>query len=153
MVSYSVVSDTELQVNKPMTSSLWTRIRDNPIAIFEGLGWAVTASVYISPEQTIVAASTFTVNHGLTAFSPTNGVFQVFLVCQTAEWGYSIGDVVPTNAAGDVAGSNTGTSIVISATQISVRIGSGGTYVNNQTSGAANIATAANWRMVVTLRG
>ena len=153
MPTYSAIAGSELAVNKPLTSSLMTRLSDNPLAIFEQLGWAVTANVFISAEQTIVAASTFTVNHGLTSFSPTNGIVQAFMICKVAEQGYGVGDVVPINISGDVAGGNSGTSIILSATQITGRIGQGGTNITNATTGVAAIATVASWRLVISVRG
>ena len=35
MPTYSAITDAELAVNKPLTSSLMFRLRDNPLALFE----------------------------------------------------------------------------------------------------------------------
>ena len=154
MTTYSAIADAEIDANSPITTGLMTKLRDNPLAILEGLGLTVTVDTYISPEQTIVAGSTFTLNHLLTSFTPTASIFQVFLVCKSAEFGYSVGDVVVANPKGEVTSSNQGTiSIRLTATQIIVRIGGGGLSLPNATTGAETVITAASWRLVISLRG
>lgn len=153
MPTYSAIAGSELAVNKPLTSSLMTRLSDNPLAIFEQLGWATTVDVFISPEQTITVAGTVTVNHGLTSFSPTNGIVQVFLICKTGELGYSANDVVPFSPSGQGSSGSTGISTTLSATQVVIRYGSSGLNLTRADTGAAGGMTEANWRLVVTVRG
>ncbi len=150
MPTYSAVSGTELAVNKPLTSSLMTRINDNPLAIFEQLGWAVTAEVYTSPLQTITFGGLITLNHGLVSIS--NGYeidVSVYLVCQTGEGGYSIGDVVPYT----MSGRDRFISIRVSTTQVLLRTGSGFLWLTHATTGGDFQITAVNWKLIVRARG
>ncbi|MGH6879270.1 hypothetical protein [Hypericibacter sp.] len=98
---------------------------------------------YDSGEQTITAAGALTLAHGLGAKPQLR---DVFLRCKTAEGGYSIGDEVvwPTGELGTAASSP---SIVIDATNISVRYGSS-MFVINKGTGASFGITVGNWRAV-----
>ncbi len=150
MPTYSSIAGSELAVNKPLTSSLMTRLSDNPIAIFEQLGWATTASLYTSPLQTITFAGLITLNHGLTSISNGYDIdVSVYLVCQTAEGGYSIGDVVPYARSGR----DRSISIRVSTTQILLRTGSGFMWLTHATTGGDFQITAVNWKLVAKARG
>lgn len=76
-----------------------------------------TTSDFTSTDQTISANGTLTIAHGLGA-APKFVDF--YLVCQTAEYGYSIGDVIvprSTSAGTD----NTGMSVTVDGTNIKVQ--------------------------------
>lgn len=101
---------------------------------------------YTSANQTITAAGTLTLAHGLGAM-PT--LIQVRLKCTSAEFGYSIGDEVIFNSGDQNA--NRGVAIVPDATNITIRYGSAANTfnVNNKTTGASAAITNASWAMIV----
>lgn len=154
MPSYSVIAGSELAVNKPLTSSLMTRLNDNPIAIFEQLGWAVTAGVFISPEQTITAAGVLVLNHGLTISNPLTIDVEIYLVCKIDELGYVTNDItIPIMDVNNAGGNMSWPSIKLTTTQLDMRYGTSPFTVTNHTNGQAGIITAANWKMVIKARG
>lgn len=111
---------------------------------------AGAVSAFISTDQTITPAGSLTIAHGLGGLP----VFiQLALVCTTAEFGYSIGDVSPV-APGAVGKANhTGTAITRDATNIYIRYGSGqgGSApvfsVVNKTSGLTQSITNSSWNL------
>ena len=50
MTTYAVILDSEIDPESPMTTSLWFRTRDNPLAIFEGDATAIAASKALAIE-------------------------------------------------------------------------------------------------------
>ena len=105
---------------------------------------------FVSAEQTITAAGSLTIPHGLGA-SPS--LVQCRLICKTTEHNYSVDDEVIVNPnSNDAAGtSSLGAAIIPDATNISIRYGSGAavfTIFNKTTGTAANI-TPANWKLIV----
>lgn len=50
MTTYAVILDSEVDPESPMTTSLWFRSRDNPLAIFEGDATAIAASKALAIE-------------------------------------------------------------------------------------------------------
>lgn len=121
-----------------LTNNSW-RVRF--IAVRNPLG----AGGFTSALQTISSMGSFTLNHGLAA-APRNVHFA--LVCQTAEHGYSVNDVVwPCGFTGGT--SARGVATRLTATQIL------GRYLNtanpfsalNKTTGALVTLTNANWRL------
>ena len=154
MPTYSAISNAEVAVNKPLTSSLMTRMRDNPLAIFEALGWGTSSKRSISAEQTITTGGTVTINHGLVSISnPLEIDVQFYLVCKTSEGGYTAGDIVAFAGVGQGSSASTGISATITTTQIVIRYGSSGQNITQKTTGGAFTITAANWRLVVKARG
>lgn len=97
---------------------------------------------YTSANQTITAAGTLTLAHGIGAMP---ALVQVRLKCTTAEFGYSIGDEVIFNSGDQNA--NRGCSIVPDATNLTIRYGSAANTfnVNNKTTGASAAITNASW--------
>jgi len=153
-MAYSAITDAELGVNKPITTSLMFRMRDNPEAIFAQLGWLVTGSVYISPEQTIVASGPLTLNHGLTIADARTIDYELYLVNQVGEFGYSPGDIViPIMDANNAVGKMSWPGIILTTSQLIMRYGSSPFTVTNHTSGNASVITAASWKMVIKARG
>lgn len=114
-----------------------------------GVGPVLTKE-YVSAEQTITAAGTLTLAHGLGAVPK---FITAELVCKTADLNYSIGDVVQIHVMqqSSATADNFGLSAKKDATNITVRYGSGATVflLNNATTGAGAGATNANWRLVV----
>ena len=103
---------------------------------------------FISTEQTITSAGALTIPHGL-AVSPI--LIQCRLICKTVDAGYAVDDeVIIDMPAGDAA-SNYGLSVVPDVTNINLRFGSQATafLLTNKTTGAANSATNANWKLIV----
>lgn len=106
---------------------------------------------YESPAQTITAAGTLTLTHGL---GVTPKLYQAFLVCQTAEQGYSIGDEVAINPHTNLSAStDQGLVMVPSSASIFVRFGAGNTgfvfLLLHKTTGVRANATNANWKLII----
>lgn len=114
---------------------------------------ATASGTFTSAEQTITAGGSLQIPHGLGA-KPTR--FECFLVCKTAEGGYSINDEVPVNPhlMGDGGGGSRGQAIVADATNINVRFGSDSAVYNllNFGTGARFNITPANWKWIVRAR-
>jgi hypothetical protein len=114
---------------------------------------AIFSQSYTSTQQTITSAGSLTLAHGL-GVMPT--LFQVALVCQTAELHYSVGDVVVITEIGGFYGAQTGVAIVPDSTNLNIRFGAnaGGGGGNgcflllDKTTGSANFITNANWKVV-----
>lgn len=154
MATYSAIAGSELAVNKPLTSSLMTRLNDNPIALLEQIGWGVTATVTVSAEQTITNGGTVTFNHNLASIStPTDVDIHCYLKCTSAEGGYSTNDIIAFSPSGQGTSQSTGMSLRVTTTQIIVRYGSFGLSVTRADTGAAFTITAANWKLIVKSRG
>lgn len=112
-------------------------------------GSAFTKS-YTSSDQTITAAGSLTLAHGLGA-APT--LIQLRLKCTTGEHGYSINDEVIINPhEQDPAGtSSRGVAIVVDATNLNLRFGStAGTFgLLHKTTGVGAVITNGSWALIV----
>ena len=93
------------------------------------------SDIFVSADQTITLAGALTLAHGLGA-APRIKLIE--LVCQTAELGYSIGDVIQ-------AQDNTA-MILPDATNLNIRYRSASIGVMNKTTGVFTSITAANWK-------
>jgi hypothetical protein len=112
----------------------------------------VIKKYYESPEQTITPGGSLMLAHGL---GTEPKLIQVWLVCKTAEGGYSVGDKLPVEVtqiwwAG--AYYQSGCSIVSNTTSLNIRFGSA-TYgkvwgIPNKSTGAAFEITNANWKAI-----
>lgn len=103
-----------------------------------------------SAEQTITAAGSLTIAHGL-GVKPK--LIQCFLVCKTANLNYSVNDEVLINPhfnERNAAGTQ-GMALVSDATNINVRYGDQANIfaLINKTTGAGADITAGSWRMVL----
>lgn len=111
---------------------------------------APLSKFYESAEQTITAAGSLTLAHGL---GTTPLLVQPFLICKGAELGYSIGDIVALNPNENAASAlSHGQSISLGATNIDIRFGSTvGVYqiMNKTTGAAATLVSLANWRFFI----
>ena len=93
--------------------------------------------IFVSTDQTITLAGALTLAHGL-GVAPRITLTQ--MVCQTAELGYSVGDVLVHGATHNIA------SIVPDATNLNVRYNSVVWSVVHKTTGVLTSITAANWK-------
>lgn len=110
---------------------------------------AILSKEYVSSQQVITAGGLLTLAHGLAA-NPK--LVQAFLVCQTAEQGYSVGDEVPVSL--DSQGTNSltwGAVCTWDTTNLYVRpSGTAGSFILlHKTSTAAFQITNANWRIIM----
>lgn len=116
------------------------------------LSWTTQplTTYFESAAQTITAAGTFTVAHGL-GKSPV--LIVAVLKCVTAEGNYSIGDevvfshIIPSESANSMGG----VSFTYDSTNIIARYGSRANtfYIPNKTTGALVNLTNANWNLIV----
>ena len=116
--------------------------------ICDGTGWKTIQGRYRYISGTFTptaAATTGALGHGLGVIP---NVIQVQMVCLTADAGYAVNDNFHYTATGDgAAGAQTGLSIIKDATNLTVRVASGGILIPNKTSGSGVGITAANWAM------
>lgn len=156
MVLYNAIADEEIAVNKPITNALMTKIRDNPLALNEGLGFLTTTNTYVSPEQAATAGGTLTLNHGLTIASAnlTKAMIDFFLICKSNNFGYITNDVVPMNQwnHNTTSGAVYGVSAILTTTQLKLQVGNGGIAAPNRGTNAFAILTPAKWRIVAVVR-
>ena len=105
---------------------------------------------FVSAEQTITAAGPLTIAHSLAEMPK---IVQPRLINKTAELGYSIGDEVVINPAGNPLGGAVarGLSIVPDATNLNIRFGSDASTFSiiNKTTGAQGNVVNANWKLIV----
>lgn len=103
---------------------------------------------YTSPNQTIISASSDTMNHGL---GEVPKVLQLELVCVTAESNYSVGDVIIANMNSTTSGTNRHNSVYATSTQIIIRYSSVSTCFTtaDKVTGASVSLTNSNWRFRV----
>lgn len=150
----------------PRSSNITTAADDVFEFISEGSGWRCVGTqlasgktvfsypltaFYESAEQTIVAGEQRTLAHG---FGVPPKFIAPVLICKTAEFGYSVGDIVP--ASPQVSSSvldSYGASFEFSgSTNILVRYGNvaNPTFLGtNKTTGGAVNLTNANWRLIM----
>jgi hypothetical protein len=95
------------------------------------------SDIFVSADQTITGAGSLTLAHGLGA-APR--LVLIAMVCQTAEIGYSIGDVVQTGAYGMPA-------TFTDATNIGVRFYNGSQSIPHKTTGVSTYITFTSWKM------
>jgi len=112
---------------------------------------SVASQRYISAEQTITSSGPLTLTHGLTVTNPHTISLRYHLVCQTAEYGYSVGDIVPIDFNMSSLGNNHYSMAVLNTTEINIRYSSDASVFNagNFTTGAVEAFTNANWKLVV----
>ncbi len=109
---------------------------------------ATSTPDYDSGEQTITSAGALTLAHGL-GVAPSS--IQVFLICKTAEQGYSIGQKIPVYFGNEINTSpDRGVAAVVDATNILVRFGSSANVFDylNFTTGNVVSLTNANWKAI-----
>lgn len=106
---------------------------------------------YDSGEQTITAAALLTLAHGL-GVVPTQ--IEVWARCKTNDASYVVGEEILLTVANTGTGfsTNKGYSVRRDATNIKIRIGSGGIGYVDATSGAEVNLTLADWKYIVRAR-
>lgn len=111
------------------------------------LSFLPVTKYFESAEQTITLSGSLTLAHGL-GVEPKN--VQFYLICKTAELGYSVGNKVHwgTQIFTNTVGSNTGFTTVVDATDIRVRYSGGGFVIPNFNTGTYAAITNGNWRLI-----
>ena len=106
-----------------------------------------------TPEITIAQASAFTFPHGL---GVVPDIFQARVICKIAEEGYSVGEEVLINIAGNDPGTggtteNNGIMILPDSTDIFGFFGNDPTPIRifNKSTGNVFNCTNANWRLII----
>jgi hypothetical protein len=104
-----------------------------------------TGAKYTSAAQTITAAGSLTLAHGLSAI-PT--MFEARLKCISAEGNYSVNDEVVQYLGGE--NSDVGVSVVADATNLNVRFGSAANtfIINNKTTGGGLSIDNSKWQII-----
>ena len=117
--------------------------------------WAVppypTIKKYKSPQQTITSGGSLTLPHGFVGVDPTDIETSVILICQTAEFNYSIGDIIVFSAGADTSGATTlSAAIIPDATNLNIRYSNAATvFVTlDKTTHAQAALTNANWKVI-----
>lgn len=113
------------------------QIAANPAALSES---------FTSAEQTITTGGSLSIAHGL---SSTPYLYSIFLVCKSAEHGYSVNDQVAFNVAGDSASGSNILSLVTGSTNIAIRLGAATIQIANKSNGNISTITTSSWRLVV----
>lgn len=107
-----------------------------------------TGGVDLSPALYQTSDLTITLAGALGPFAHGLGVVPrivtAFLVNTTAEYGYSIGDVIPVSPVGFAA-------LVVDATNLNVRFGSTAGSIWRKDTGVATAITPGSWRLRVSL--
>lgn len=108
----------------------------------------VGSARFTSSETTITASSTSTIAHGLGAVPK---LVMLKIICKTAEYGYSIGDVLYMSMSADNrATNNAGSQVEIDATNVYVHYSSNQPFaVVNKSTFAVTSITPANWKVIV----
>lgn len=100
-----------------------------------------------STQQTVTSGGALTLAHSLGA-SPK--LYQAYLICTSAEAGYSVNDEVAVNPSIQDSGSDRGLSMVPDATNINVRFGSSSSALNiiRKDTGVRFGITNTSWKLV-----
>jgi hypothetical protein len=108
---------------------------------------SVFTESYTSADQTITAAGSLTLAHGLSA---TPSLVTAKLKCTSAEHNYAVNDevIIPVGSTNENNGR--GAAVIADGTNLNVRFGSNATtfQVLNKTTGAAANITNANWDII-----
>lgn len=104
-------------------------------------------------DQTITLSGTLTLAHGL---GKTPLKLEAVLVCQVADGGYQIGDVVSGSFTGDgsPATAGYGVNLWADATNVYAQYGSGGFLLNKRSATVGNATTITNssWKLRITAK-
>lgn len=109
---------------------------------------AIFSKEFVSAEQSITFGGQLSLSHGL-GVAPKLVTFE--LVCETAQLGYSVNDVVdyPSAAQVPLSGESIGISVDKTSTStLVISIGTGGLLLAHKSTRAVGNITAANWRLV-----
>ena len=161
MTAYTAIADSEIDTDSPITESLLTRFRNNPIAITEGSTGApkIQTAAYqdasvtqqkipigypAAQTLTDVTGATYTFAHGRAA-RPWR--IDVWLECIAADRGYSIGDSVfiTPSVAQDSRGLFLGLGVFADATNVKVIIATDGLLMAHKTNHGVALIAASKW--------
>jgi hypothetical protein len=121
------------------------KLADGSVTVAKTSGLPISLE-FVSTDQTVTLAGALTLTHGL---GVTPKFVTLDLICQTAELGYSVGEV----AQYGIFGFDTIPSVVISirrnTTQILVRYPAGGMGLGRADTGVLASITPANWLLRV----
>ena len=112
---------------------------------FDDLGFIFTEA-FVSAEQAATAATTTTVAHGL---SGAPKLIQVFTICKTAEFNYSIGDTL---WVGTSFQNNSGLLPYIpngDTTNVVLNTATTSQSVHNKTTWGNSTLTVGNWKFII----
>lgn len=101
---------------------------------------------FVSSEQSMTAGGLLTIPHGLGAVP---SLTYLTLKCTTADGTNSVGDLIDMGGVSEASSQSAGTEIRKDATNLYVRIGSGGIVLLN-TSGTVYNITLSNYRLIAT---
>ncbi|WP_417624969.1 hypothetical protein [Paremcibacter congregatus] len=107
---------------------------------------SVFSERFTSAAQTITPGGALVIAHGLSSIPVL--VF-AYLICTTAEAGYSIGDKLLVQVSATDYGSGTGLSIVPDSSNLNIRFGAQNPPfgILNKSSGTLNGATVSSWKI------
>lgn len=115
-----------------------------PASVKNSLGFS---DLFTSAEQTVTAAGTLTLAHGL-GRKPI--MWEFYGINKTAEFGYSIGDeIILPQLHNTTNGTGYGVIATPDATNMNIKFTNGGFGGYNNTNGAFAIFTDASWKLVV----
>jgi hypothetical protein len=161
MTAYTLIADSEKDVDSPITESFFTRFRNNPIAITEGSTGApkIQTAAYqdasvtqqkipigypAAQTLTDVTGATYTFAHGRAA-RPWR--IDVWLECIAADRGYSIGDfiVAPLQCSAYDNFEHYGLQIAADASSVFLIIGDEGLLILPKSSTTPGLIAASKW--------
>ncbi|WP_085908271.1 hypothetical protein [Kiloniella majae] len=122
-------------------------VSGDPAELAPPSGGVFTES-YESPEQTMTAAGSLTLAHGL---SVRPKLFKAYYVCETAQHGYAVGDEADTSFYTTSYDASIGPVIIADATNVMVKFGNfaSGIPITNKSTGAQALMTYSYWKLIV----
>lgn len=131
------------------TAGTWAAVPVEAAPIEQGTV-ELSSRSYTSPPQTITSAGALTLAHGM-GVKPR--FINAWLVCGTAELGFSIGHEVAVSFTqeSDAVGDNRGMTLRRDATNISIRFGSNANVfvLTRDDTGVGSSATNGSWQLVI----
>lgn len=148
-ISYSDISGLGSAAQKTAGAANGVATLDGAGKLTPSQSRAIFTQQYTSSDQAITAGGALTLAHGL-GVKPL--LTRALLVCQTAEYGYSVGDEVEIKYYQDNSGSGNvgiGMAVVSDATNVNIRFGghTNPIYLISKDTGAAVGITPANWKL------
>jgi len=143
----TVLSTTDLATQAEAEAGTNNTKLMTPLRTKQGIVALASGPNYQSAEQTIALAGALTLTHGLGRLP--NSV-DVWLVCKTADLGWSVGDWYgPVGAETFGDGANNGVAIAMNTTEIKITTGAQSVTLLNRSTGTRAVSTLTSWRYVV----